>query len=150
MTYKGIGFLTEIIFREENIRKYIAQVCTEKQEKHTIGLTNKSICCDITDGNSLEQISKGKIFSNPLFSVPNIPNLNKKGSLAMPPIDQSVNLEENVTRHVRGKIHENPKPLFCTVECLRQRKYPAGTPGFGDIPPSNFKFPPQIDGSQIL
>ena len=31
-----------------------------------------------------------------------------------------------------------------------QRKYPAGAPGFGDLPPSNFKFPPQIDGSRIL
>lgn len=51
LTYKGIGFLTEIIFREENIRKYIAQVCTEK---HTVGLTNKRIYCDITYGNSLE------------------------------------------------------------------------------------------------
>ena len=33
---------------------------------------------------------------------------------------------------------------------LRKRRYPAGTPGFGDLPPSNFKFPPQIDGSRIL
>ena len=36
------------------------------------------------------------------------------------------------------------------VECLRKRKYPAGTPGFGDLTPSNFKFPPQIDESRIL
>ena len=36
------------------------------------------------------------------------------------------------------------------LECLRKRKYPAGTPGFGDLPPSNFKFPPQIDESRIL
>ena len=39
---------------------------------------------------------------------------------------------------------------FLSIECLRKRKYPAGTPGFGNLPPSNFKFPPQIDESRIL
>ena len=32
----------------------------------------------------------------------------------------------------------------------QRRKCPARTPGFGDLPPSNFKFSPQIDESRIL
>ena len=40
--------------------------------------------------------------------------------------------------------------MSVVIECLRKRNYPAGTPGFGDLPPSNFKFPPQIDESRIL
>ena len=39
---------------------------------------------------------------------------------------------------------------YQSVECLRKQKYPAGTRGFGDLPPSNLKFPPQIDGFRIL
>lgn len=36
------------------------------------------------------------------------------------------------------------------IRMFAQRKYPARTPGFANLPPSNFRFPPQIDGSRIL
>ena len=36
------------------------------------------------------------------------------------------------------------------LRVFAQTEYPGGTPGFGDLPPSNSKFPPQIDGSRIL
>ena len=55
-----------------------------------------------------------------------------------------------VTLILRSKTRIYRKINFCapfsfdrhnTIERLRMRKYPAGTPGFGDLPPSSVKSP---------